>query len=403
MQRKITYYVDKIKPGQKISGFLKEKGYSEQNLVNLKKNLKSIEVNDTYVYQNYVLQQGDILNVYIRETESSRQIIPVELPIDIVYEDEDLLVVNKPAGMPIHPSRNNPDNSLGNALAWYYKQKQQAFVFRCINRLDRDTSGLTIVAKHMVSGAILAQMVAAKSRDGLQAQGIHREYLAIVEGNVEPAEGVIDAPIARKESRCLERVVDYEKGDRAITHYQKLKTWKNARSNKKMSLVALQLETGRTHQIRVHMAYLGHPLIGDFLYNPAYAANQLDRLAHAEENGGQKQKEDTNSEEDSETPVQEIPDVEVTVSGEDSDAQAARELEEKIEQLQSAIATESQNAADAEKWIALMKECVNPTELTAELLNTLIEKIVVHEAVKGEDGSREQEVEIFYRFIGKID
>ena len=229
MQRKITYYVDKIKPGQKISGFLKEKGYSEQNLVNLKKNLKSIEVNDTYVYQNYVLQQGDILNVYIRETESSRQIIPVELPIDIVYEDEDLLVVNKPAGMPIHPSRNNPDNSLGNALAWYYKQKQQAFVFRCINRLDRDTSGLTIVAKHMVSGAILAQMVAAKSRDGIQAQGIHREYLAIVEGNVEPAEGVIDAPIARKESRCLERVVDYEKGDRAITHYQKLKTWKNAR------------------------------------------------------------------------------------------------------------------------------------------------------------------------------
>ena len=152
MQRKITYYVDKIKPGQKISGFLKEKGYSEQNLVNLKKNLKSIEVNDTYVYQNYVLQQGDILNVYIRETESSRQIIPIELLIDIVYEDEDLLVVNKPAGMPIHPSRNNPDNSLGNALAWYYKQKQQAFVFRCINRLDRDTSGLTIVAKHMVSG-----------------------------------------------------------------------------------------------------------------------------------------------------------------------------------------------------------------------------------------------------------
>ena len=79
------------------------------------------------------------------------------------------------------------------------------------------------------------------------------------------------------------------------------------------------------------------------------------------------------------------------------------ELDEKIEQLQSAIATESQNAADAEKWIALMKECVNPTELTAELLNTLIEKIVVHEAAKGEDGSREQEVEIFYRFIGKID
>lgn len=113
----------------------------------------------------------------------------------------DLLVINKSAGMPIHPSRNNPDNSLGNALAWYFKEQNKPFVFRCINRLDRDTSGLTIVAKHAVSAAILGQMVREKSTHGLEAQGIHREYLAIVEGNMTVDAGVISAPIARKEDR----------------------------------------------------------------------------------------------------------------------------------------------------------------------------------------------------------
>ena len=209
----------------------------------------------------------------IREQENSDGIVSVELPLDIVYEDEDLLVINKPAGMPIHPSLHNYDNSLGNALAWYFKKQGKPFVFRCINRLDRDTSGLTIVAKHMVSGAILSHMVAAKSKEGLEAEGIHREYLAIVEGHVSPEKGVIEAPIARKESSCLERIVDFENGERAITHYQVLQT------NDQYSLVALQLETGRTHQIRVHMGYLGYPLVGDFLYNPNYALNQIDRLA----------------------------------------------------------------------------------------------------------------------------
>lgn len=265
--RTISYDITDPKPGQKISGFLKEKGYSEQNLVNLKKDPYSIQVNGSYEHQNYVLEKGDCLTVQIREQDSSDGILPVKLSFTIVYEDEDLFVIDKPAGMPIHPSRNNPDNSLGNALTWYMKEKGIPFVFRCINRLDRDTSGLTIVAKHMVSAAILSRMVAVKSKAG----GIHREYLAIVQGIVEPSEGVIDAPIARKESACLERVVDFEKGDRAVTHYRKIAE-KNGNS-----LVLLKLETGRTHQIRVHMKHLGYPLIGDFLYHPDYADNQIDR------------------------------------------------------------------------------------------------------------------------------
>ena len=265
--RTIAYDITDPKPGQKVSGFLKEKGYSEQNLVNLKKDGHSIQVNGSDEHQNYVLQKKDHLVVQIRELDSSDGILPVKLPFSIVYEDEDLFVIDKPAGMPIHPSRNNPANSLGNALAWQMKEMGVPFAFRCINRLDRDTSGLTIVAKHMVSGAILSRMVAEKSR----TRGIHREYLAIVQGSVEPPEGVIDAPIARKESACLERVVDFGNGDRAVTHYRKISE-KNGNS-----LVLLRLETGRTHQIRVHMKYLGYPLIGDFLYNPNYVGNQIDR------------------------------------------------------------------------------------------------------------------------------
>lgn len=298
MERIIQYQVGETDGLQKISGFLKQKGYSQQNLTDLRKQETSIQLNGQSVHMNERLAAGDMLTVCIPENENSDQILPVKLPFAVVYEDEDLLVVNKPAGMPIHPSRNNPKNSLGNALAWYFKQKGQPFVFRCINRLDRDTSGLTIVAKHAVSAAILGQMVRAKSEKGLDADGIHREYLAIVEGSVTPESGVIDAPIARKEDRCLRRVVDFARGDRAVTHYRVLSTWKlqmpclmqqpEARQvhpiQESRSLVALQLETGRTHQIRVHMAYLGYPLVGDFLYDPAYADNQIDRRACAQQN-----------------------------------------------------------------------------------------------------------------------
>ena len=255
MNRVLTYEITAEQAGTKIGDFLRRAGYSRHVIIHLKKTENGILLNGEWAYVGQFLKEGDHLEIRIIESESSEQIVPAELPLDIIYEDEDLLIINKPADMPIHPSINNYDNTLANALMWYYQQKGETFVYRCINRLDRDTTGLLIVAKNMLSGGILSDM--SKKRE------IHREYLAIAEGEV-PQEGVIDAPIARKEESVIERCVDFEKGDRAVTHYWRL-DYRNG-----YSLVRLKLETGRTHQIRVHMKYIGYPLTGDYLYNPDY-------------------------------------------------------------------------------------------------------------------------------------
>lgn len=254
MNRTLIYSITEQDACQTIEQFLRGKGYSSQCIKELKKQWGSILIDDEPQYMKVALQAGNTLTVHIQEESSSEKIPPVELPLDIIYEDEDLLVINKPADMPIHPSLHNYENSLANALAWYFEKQNKPFVFRCINRLDRDTSGLTIIAKHMLSGGILSSMVAERA--------IHREYLAIVRGAIIPEIGTIDAPIGRKGDSIIERRIDYEKGERAITHYT-LKEYKNGHS-----LLSIHLETGRTHQIRVHMKHIGFPLIGDHLYNP---------------------------------------------------------------------------------------------------------------------------------------
>ena len=254
MNRVIDYIIDEADDGLRIEQYLRRKGYSGQNLAEIKRMPKSVLVNGEHYYMKQELNTGDHLSIHICETKCSEKIPPIQIPLDIVYEDEDIIVINKPAGMPIHPSLNNYTNSMANALAWYYQEQGKPFIFRCCNRLDRDTSGLTVVAKHLVSGNILSDMV--RRRD------IHREYLAIVRGHVSPEAGTINAPLARKPGTIIERTVDWEQGETAITHYRLVEE-KNGHS-----LVSLRLETGRTHQIRIHMKYLGYPLIGDYLYNP---------------------------------------------------------------------------------------------------------------------------------------
>ena len=254
MNRNNDYIIDEDSAGLRVEQFLHRKRYSGQNLSEIKRMPKSILVNGVHYYMRQELSTGDHLQVRICEKQNSEKIPPTKLPLDIIYEDEDLLVLNKPAGMPIHPSLNNYTNSIANALAYYFQSQGKPFIFRCCNRLDRDTSGLTIVSKHLVSGSILSDMT--KYRE------VHREYLAIARGSVTPSEGTIQAPLGRKEGTIIERTVDWEHGEDAVTHY---KVVKEANGH---SLVSLRLETGRTHQIRIHMKYLGYPLIGDYLYNP---------------------------------------------------------------------------------------------------------------------------------------
>lgn len=263
--RIFEYMISRETAPLQIRSFLKQQGFSARSMIVLKRQEHSVTVNDTPVFLTYCLRPGDHLRIALSEESSSEHIEPVNLPLDIVYEDPDLLVVNKPAGMPIHPSLNNYDNSLGNAVAWYFAEKNEPFVFRCINRLDRDTSGLTIIAKNIVSAGILSNNIAHKT------SGILREYLAIVKGTVTPASGTIDAPLGRKDGSIIERTIDFEHGEHAVTHYRVVHE-KNGHS-----LLSLTLETGRTHQIRVHLKYAGFPLIGDYLYNPDM--ERMDRQA----------------------------------------------------------------------------------------------------------------------------
>ena len=262
MQRNFTYQITEEFHNCTISSYLKSKGYPHAVMVHLKKTPESILLNGVWEYVNTTLKTGDILEIKLVETECSEKIPPIYAPFEIVYEDEDILVVDKPANMPVHPSLNHYENTLANAVCHYFSKQGIPYTFRCVNRLDKNTTGLTILAKHMLSSAILSQEVAIKN--------IKREYLAIVSGGTNE-NGTIDAPIGRKDASTIERQIDYEHGERAITHYKKIDT-KNG-----YTLLSLILETGRTHQIRVHMSSIGHPLIGDFLYHPS--STELPRQA----------------------------------------------------------------------------------------------------------------------------
>lgn len=269
MKRILTYPITESDSDQRIYDFLCHHGYSRHIRTWLKQHPGSVRLNGEEALFYFPLKNGDLLEISLEEEHPSENIVPVDLPIHIIYEDEDLMVIDKPADMPVHPSIGNYENTLANAAAWYFHRQDIHFVFRCINRLDRDTTGLLILAKHMLSGAILS--------DQMKKRAIHRTYLAITEGKTDPA-GTIDSPIGRTDQSLILRQVDHENGDSACTHYLQ-KCWHPKTFYPEtlpvpqdgLSLVQLQLETGRTHQIRVHMTSIGHPLIGDTLYNPETA------------------------------------------------------------------------------------------------------------------------------------
>lgn len=238
--RKISFNIADKDSGREIRDYLRSFGVSSSLLTRLKKTENGITLNGEFARAIDRLSSGDILEISIEG--KGKMPAPSGKSLEILYEDEDVLAVNKPPFMPVHESRNHRGDALSNAAAGYMTEDT---AFRAVYRLDRDTSGIVLIAKNELAAAKLAGK-------------IKKDYYAIVCGTAE-ADGEIDAPIARLDKSIIKRCVRSD-GERAVTHY------KTVFSNGKYSLLKINLETGRTHQIRVHFSGIGLPLLGDTLY-----------------------------------------------------------------------------------------------------------------------------------------
>lgn len=238
--RTITFTIDEANDGRQIKHFLRDFGVSSILLTRLKQTENGIQKNGVFAKTIEVLHCGDTLTVNLEN--KGHMPAPKAMDIPVCYEDEDILVLNKPPLLPVHESRNHIGDTLSNFVAYHMTQDT---AFRAVYRLDRDTSGLVLVAKHELAAAKLAGKV-------------EKDYYAVVSGVLQSS-GTVDLPIARCGDSIIKRKVD-ENGERAVTHYEPVSSKDNT------TLLKLRLETGRTHQIRVHMSHIGHPLLGDTLY-----------------------------------------------------------------------------------------------------------------------------------------
>lgn len=223
-----------------------------------------VTVNGDTVSKNCKLKSGDRVDVTIPEAEPY-EARPQDIPLDIVYEDNDLLVVNKPKGMVVHPAAGNPDGTLVNAIMWHCGNSLSGIngVMRpgIVHRIDKNTSGLLIIAKNDAAHIGLAEQIKEHS--------FTREYEAVVYGNLRGDSGVVDAPIGRHPVKRKQMAVTDKNSKNAVTHYEVVERFGN------FTHLRLRLETGRTHQIRVHMSYIGHPVAGDDVYGPQKVIKKL--------------------------------------------------------------------------------------------------------------------------------
>lgn len=250
---KITWTVEEKEAPVLLRDYLKTKEISKAALTDIKFHGGALFVNKEEVTVRTLLNSGDEVTVFFPPETKSETMEAENISINIVYEDEHFLVVNKLAGMPTIPSQYQPKGSLAAAVLFYYQEKGIPGTFHAVNRLDKDTSGIVLIAKHRFAHSLMSKQQINKS--------IKRGYIAFVHGKIENLEGTIDTPIGRNPDSIIERMVR-EDGQHSITHYEKI----DYHPDRDFSVVRLKLETGRTHQIRVHMASIGHPLLGDDLY-----------------------------------------------------------------------------------------------------------------------------------------
>ena len=248
--RYLEFPVPPESEGRRVDSLLRSHGLSTSAIRRAKRRPHGLLVDGEDIYTSYLLHAGQTVAI-LADDKVGSDIVPFDGPVDILYEDEDLLVVDKPAGLTVHPCAGNWKDSLGARLVCYYEKIGLKADFHPVHRLDKGTSGLMVVAKHPAAQHSLTA--------ALHSGGFLRSYLAVCEGVPSPAAGTVDAPLGRTDESYIRQCVRPD-GKPARTHYEVVE------QGDRFSLLRLVLETGRTHQIRVHMAHIGHPLAGDFLY-----------------------------------------------------------------------------------------------------------------------------------------